>query len=177
MEEKKTSLAGKIKWLFGEIKEHWNTPAEGKYVPYKEYLDIWLAVGSNYSGTKTLEYISFAAGCYLIMYHYQLPYVAFSAITLINMPLQKLWDILGWIINDNLGFLPKKKERALYTVYFCSIAIGIFLMAFNFSAYLNPQNAVVAALNSIRGVSAASAIKMLGTHILWNGWAGARNIF
>ena len=178
MEEKqKTSLLSKTKWLFNEIKTHWNTPAEGKYVPYKEYLDIWLAVGSNYSGTKVLEYISFAAGCYLIMFHYNLPYVAFSAIALINMPLQKLWDLLAWIINDNLGFLPKKKERTLYSIYFFSIFLGIFLMVFNFKPYLNPQNTVVAALNSIRGVSAASAIKMLGTHILWNGWAGARNIF
>ena len=175
--KEKTSLLDKPKWLFNEIKTHWNTPAEGKYVPYKEYLDIWLAVGSNYSGTKVLEYISFAAGCYLIMYHYQLPYVVFSAIALINMPLQKLWDILGWMINDNLGFLPKKKERTLYSVYFFSIILGIFLMVFNFKPYLNPQNAVVAALNSIRGISAASAIKMLGTHILWNGWAGSRNIF
>lgn len=171
------SLIGKVKWLFSEIKEHWNQPAEGKYVPYKEYLSIWLSVGSNYSGLKTLDYISFAAGCYLIMYHYQLPYVVFSAIALINMPLQKLWDLLSWIINDNLGFLPKKKEQSLYTVYFFSIVLGIFLMAFNFTPYLNPQNTVVAALNSIRGISAASAIKILGTHILWNGWAGSRNIF
>ncbi len=172
-----SKLTGKVKWLFGEIKEHWNTPAEGKYVPYKEYKDIWLAVGSNYSGSKTLEYISFAAGCYLIMYHYKLPYVIFSAIALINMPLQKLWDILGWIINDNLGFMPKKTEKRLYTVYFFSIIIGIFLIVFNFEPYLNPNNWLVAALNSIRGLSAASAIKILGTHILWNGWAGSRNIF
>ncbi len=172
-----SKLGGKVKWLFGEIKEHWNTPAEGKYVPYKEYKDIWLAVGSNYSGSKTLEYISFAAGCYLIMYHYKLPYVIFTAIALINMPLQKLWDILGWIINDNLGFMPKKTEKKLYTVYFFSIVIGIFLILFNFEPYLNPNNWLVASLNTIRGLSAASAIKILGTHILWNGWAGSRNIF
>ena len=172
-----SNLMGKVKWLFGEIKEHWNTPAEGKYVPYKEYKDIWLAVGSNYSGSKTLEYISFAAGCYLIMYHYKLPYVIFTAIALINMPLQKLWDILGWIINDNLGFMPKKTEKKLYTVYFFSIVIGIFLIVFNFEPYLNPNNWLVSSLNTIRGLSAASAIKILGTHILWNGWAGSRNIF
>ena len=172
-----SNLMGKVKWLFGEIKEHWNTPAEGKYVPYKEYKDIWLAVGSNYSGSKTLEYISFAAGCYLIMYHYKLPYVIFTAIALINMPLQKLWDVLGWIINDNLGFMPKKTEKKLYTVYFFSILIGIFLIVFPFEPYLNPNNWLVASLNTIRGLSAASAIKILGTHILWNGWAGSRNIF
>ncbi len=176
-EKQEKNLLGKVKWLFGEIKEHWDTPAEGKYVPYKEYLDIWLAVGSNYSGSKTLEYISFAAGCYLIMYHYHLPYVAFSAIALINMPLQKMWDLVAWMINDNLGFLPKKKEQKVYTFYFSAIIIGLFLLLFPFEPYLNPANGIVAMFNSIRGVSAASAIKMFGTHILWNGWNGSRNIF
>ena len=175
--EEKTNLIGKVKWLGHEIKEHWNTPAEGKYVPYREYKDIWLAVGSNYSGSKTLEYISFAAGCYLIMYHYNLPYVVFAAIALINMPLQKLWDVLGWIINDNLGFLPKKTEKVLYTIFFFSILLGIFLIVFPFAPYLDPNNKIVAALNSIRGLTAASSLKILGTHILWNGWAGSRNIF
>lgn len=57
--EGKTSLVSKGKWLFSEIKEHWDTPAEGKYVPYKEYKDVVVAVGSNYTGSKILEYISF----------------------------------------------------------------------------------------------------------------------
>lgn len=177
MSDEKGGAITKVKSLFTEIKTHWKTPAEGKYVPYREYLDIWLGVGSNYSGIKTLEYISFFAGCYLIMYHYHLPYVAFSAIALINMPLQKMWDLVAWMINDNLGFLPKKKERSIYTFYFAAVVIGLFLLLFPFEPYLNPANKVVAMFNSIRGVSAASAIKMFGTHILWNGWNGSRNIF
>lgn len=177
MSDEKGGAITKVKSLFTEIKTHWKTPAEGKYVPYREYLDIWLGVGSNYSGIKTLEYISFFAGCYLIMYHYHLPYVAFSAIALINMPLQKMWDLVAWMINDNLGFLPKKKERGIYTFYFAAAVIGLFLLLFPFEPYLNPANKVVAMFNSIRGVSAASAIKMFGTHILWNGWNGSRNIF
>ena len=177
MSDEKGGAITKVKSLFTEIKTHWKTPAEGKYVPYREYLDIWLGVGSNYSGIKTLEYISFFAGCYLIMYHYHLPYVAFSAIALINMPLQKMWDLVAWMINDNLGFLPKKKERNVYTFYFAAAVIGLFLLLFPFEPYLNPANKVVAMFNSIRGVSAASAIKMFGTHILWNGWNGSRNIF
>ena len=32
-------------------------PEKGKYVPYKEYFSIFLGVGSNYVGQKTLEYI------------------------------------------------------------------------------------------------------------------------
>ena len=77
----------------------------------------------------------------------------------------------------SLSFLPKKTEKVLYTIYFFSMVIGIFLLLFNFEPYLDPNNPVVAALNSIRGISAASSIKILGTHILWNGWAGSRNIF
>ena len=36
-----SSKAGKVKGLFTEIKTHWKTPAEGKYVPYREYKDIF----------------------------------------------------------------------------------------------------------------------------------------
>ena len=50
----------KVKALATEIKTHWNTPAEGKYVPYKEYKDVFLGVGFNYAGSKVLEYIGFA---------------------------------------------------------------------------------------------------------------------
>ena len=53
----------KVKAFATEIKTHWNTPAEGKYVPYKEYKDVVFAVGSNYAGTKVLEYIAFASSC------------------------------------------------------------------------------------------------------------------
>ena len=103
----------KVKQLFTEIKTHWKKPAPGKYVPYKEYLSIFAGVGSNYAGSKTLEYIAFAASCYLMMYHYKLPYVTYSVIGLINMPLGYLWAILWWIVSDNLGFLPKKTEKKL----------------------------------------------------------------
>ena len=34
---------GKIKGLVDNIKQHWNTPAEGNYVPYKEVATIGLA--------------------------------------------------------------------------------------------------------------------------------------
>ena len=70
----------KVKQLFTEIKTHWKTPAPGKYVPYREYGDILVGGGSNYVASKTLDYLSFAASCYLIMYHYKLPYLTFSLI-------------------------------------------------------------------------------------------------
>jgi Na+/melibiose symporter-like transporter len=167
----------KVKELFTEIKTHWKKPAPGKYVPYREYLDILIGSGSNYAGSKILEYIAFGAGCYLMMYHYKLPYITYSVIGLINMPLGYLWAILWWIVSDNLGFLPKKTERKLYGVYIGAALLGIFMIVFDFTPFLNPNNSIVAALNSFRGISAASSIKILGTFILNNGWKGARNIF
>ncbi len=165
----------KVKALFTDIKTHWSKPAPGKYVPYREYLDILIGSGSNYAGSKILEYIAFGAGCYLMMYHYKLPYITYSVIGLINMPLGYLWAILWWIVSDNLGFLPKKTERKLYGVYIGSALLGIFMIIFNFK--LNPSNPLVATLNSFRGITAASSIKILGTLLLNCGWKGARNIF
>lgn len=167
----------KVKGLFTEIKTHWKTPAKGKYVPYREYLDILFGVGANYAGNKTLEYISFAAGCYLMMYHYKLPYLTYAIITLINMPLNYIWVLIGWVINDNLGFLPKKTERNFNILYLFLTVAGLGLIFGDFSTFLPETNKVVAYLNGLEGITAASAIKIFGTHILWNGWAGARNIF
>lgn len=171
---KENSKVGK---LVTEIKTHWKTPAPGKYVPYREYLDIVFGVGNNYAGSKTLEYLTFAASCYLMMYHYKLPYLSFSVISIINMPLGYIWTLIWWFVCDNLGFLPKKTERKLYIVYFTMIAVGLGLTFGNFSAFLDPSNRLVHYLNSLEGISCASAIKILGTNILYNGWVGARNIF
>ena len=57
----------KVKNFFSDVSEHWSTPAEGRYVPYREYKDIFIAVGSNYAGSKMLEYLYFGAGCFLMM--------------------------------------------------------------------------------------------------------------
>ena len=170
-------LTGKVKALFTEIKTHWRTPAEGKYVPYREYKDILIAVGSNYTAAKTLEYIFFGASCYLMMYHYKLPYLTFSVINIINMPLGYIWTLLAWLIADNLGFLPKKTERRFYLLYMALIAIGLALIIGDVSALFNPASRFVRYMNSLEGISCASAFKILGTHILYNGWQGARSIF
>ena len=168
---------GKVKQLFTEIKTHWSKPAPGKYVPYKEYLNIFAGVGSNYAGSKTLEYIAFAASCYLMMYHYKLPYVTYSVIGLINMPLGYVWTLIWWFVCDNLGFLPKRTEKKLYVVYLSAAALGLFMIFYNFDALLDPSWKIVALFNSFKGISAASAIKILGTFLLNQGWVGARNIF
>lgn len=169
--------SSKVKGLFTEIKTHWKTPAKGKYVPYKEYLDILFGVGANYAGSKTLEYIGFAAGCYLMMYHYKLPYLTYAIIAIINMPLNYVWTLIGWVINDNLGFLPKKTERNFNILYAFLAISGLLMIFVNFDPLLPETNKLVAYLNGLEGISAASAIKIFGTHILWNGWTGLRNIF
>ncbi|MCD7723434.1 MAG: MFS transporter [Clostridiales bacterium] len=171
------NLGSKVKDLFTDIKTHWNTPAKGKYVPYKEYLDILIGNGSNYVAKKTLEYLTFAASCYLIMYHYNLPYLTFSIITLINMPLNYIWSMMSWVINDNLGFLPKSTERKFRGVYLLLIVIGLSMIIGDYSQLFDQSGKFVTYLNGLEGISAASAFKILGTHILWNGWYGSRNIF
>ena len=172
-------IMDKGKNFFTEVKTHWKTPAEGKYVPYREYKDLFLGIGANYTGSKMLESIGFWASCYLFMYHYKLPYLTFSFIGIINMPLNYIWTLIGWIINDNLGFLPKKTEKKFYTLYFSLIVIGLVMILGKFPFLDTSTNPLIVYLNNMQsiGITAASALKILGTHILWNGWAGSRNIF
>ena len=169
----------KVKGFFTEVKTHWKTPAEGKYVPYREYKDLFFGIGANYTGSKMLEAIGFSATCLLFMYHYKLPYLTFSVIGIINMPLNYIWTLIGWIINDNLGFLPKKTERKFYGLYFSLIVIGLVMIFGKFPFLEYSTNPLVVYFNNMQsfGINATSALKMLGTHILWNGWAGSRNIF
>lgn len=168
----------KAKGLYKEIRTHWKEPAPGNYVPYKEYKDVIFAVGANYAGEKTIRtYIGFWAGCYLMMYHCKLPYLAYSIIGIINMPLGYIWTLIWWFVCDNLGFMQKKTERILYAIYFSLTAIGIAMIAINFTPMLNPTNSLVKYLNGLEGINCASAIKILGTHIFYNGYVGMRNIF
>ncbi len=170
-------VLGKVKAFAGEIKEHWNTPAPGKYVPYKEYKDVVIAVGSNYAGAKTLEYIGFWSACYLIMHHYKLPYLTFSVIGILNMPLGYISALMWWFVCDNLGFLPKKTERKFYGAYVAMMLFGISTIVFDYSLLFNQSSAFITYLNGLEGMSATACFKTFGTHFLYTGWVGARNIF
>ncbi len=167
----------KIKAFSTEIKTHWHTPAEGKYVPYKEYLDITAAVGSNYTGSKVLEYIGFFSSCYLIMHHYKLPYLTFSVISILNIPLGYVSALMWWLVCDNLGFLPKKTERKFYLVYGLMMAFGISTLLFDYSTLFNQTGTFIRILNGFEGMNATACFKTFGTHFLYTGWVGARNIF
>ncbi len=172
-----SSLLGKVQSLFTEIKTHWNAPAEGKYVPYKEYKDVLFAVGSNYAGSKVLEYIGFFSSCYLIMHHYKLPYLTFSVIGILNMPLGYISALMWWFVCDNLGFLPKKTERKFYLVYVLMMLFGISTILFDYSRLFNQTSAFITYLNGLEGMNATACFKTFGTHFLYTGWVGARNIF
>ncbi len=171
------SVLDKVKDFGTEIKTHWNTPAEGKYVPYKEYKDVIIGVGANYTGSKILEYIGFWSACFLIMHHYKLPYITFSVIGILNMPLGYISALMWWYVCDNLGFLKKKAERGLYLAYGLMMAFGISTLLFDYSSLFPATNPFIMYLNGVEGMNAAACFKTFGTHFLYTGWVGARNIF
>ena len=153
----------KVKSLATEIKTHWKTPAEGKYVPYKEYKDVFFAVGSNYAGSKVLEYIGFASACFLIMHHYHIPYLTFSIIGILNMPLGYITALMWWIVCDNLGFIPKRTERKFYGVYFAMMMFGISTIVFDYSLLFNQDGGFIKLLNGLEGMNATACFKTFGT--------------
>ncbi len=167
---------GKIKAGFQNIKNHWNEPdrEKGNYVPFKEYMTVFFGVGMNYSVRAPLEYIGFSASCFLVMYHYKLPYLAFSVITLIGLPLTYLWNILKWVVDDNLGILEKKTERKFLAFYSAVSIIGLCMILFDSSQFLPESLAGV--LNGINGVSARSFLKIVGIQLFTNAYGGLRNI-
>ena len=167
---------GKFKSGLQNIKTYWNEPnrEKGNYVPFKEYLTVFFGVGMNYSIKAPLEYLSFSASCFLIMYHYKLPYLAFSVITLIGLPLTYLWNVLNWFVNDNLGILEKKTERKLLAFYGIVSLLGLSLILFDASLVLPSSLADI--LNGINGVSARSFLKIFGVQLFVNAYSGLRNI-
>ncbi len=167
---------GKRKAFFQNIKNHWNEPdrEKGNYVPFKEYLTVFWGVGMNYSINTPLSYLGFSASCFLIMYHYKLPYLAFSVITLIGLPLSYLWNVLNWIVNDNLGILEKKIEKKFLTFYGIISVIGLFMILFDSSRFLPASLADL--LDGINGVSARSFLKIVGIQLFVNAYGGLRNI-
>ena len=170
---------GKLKEAVSNAKAHWNVPdtANGKYVCGKEYMYVFFGVAANYAAQAPFKYISFAASCFLIMYHYDLPYLSFSVISLIGLPLSYLWNLLEWFVEDNLGILPKRTERRMNALYLSVAAAGLLLLVFDVSALFPADSRLITALNGLGGVNAMSFFKIFGVQLVVNGWGGARNIF
>ncbi len=163
--------------LISEFRNHWNTPAEGKYVSYKEYLSIFLAVGGNYSAQHLLGMLSFGTGCYLVAYYYEIPILTFSAINAFFLVSGYLWSMLNMGIDANLGILPKKTEKKYFALYLSVAAIGLIMLILDLSTLLPLPESFVDNMNTKwPGLNLYSIFKIFGTHLLVSGWGGFRCI-
>ncbi len=166
-----------IKAFVGEFRDHWNVPAEGKYVPYKEYISVFFSVGGDYALTRVLNYLGFGLGCYLVAFYYEIPILTFSVIGAFFMIQGYFWSILSMMINDNLGFLPKKTERIFYIIYLTFTILGLAFLIFDFSEILPWPSFLVNYVNRLPGLNMRSTLKIFAIHWLVTGYGGARNIF
>ena len=163
--------------LKADFKEHWKVPAEGKYVPYKEYISIFLAVGGNYALQRVLGFLSFGTGCYLVAFYYEIPILTFTAINAFFIVAGYFWSILNMGVDANLGFLPKKTEKKYFTVYLAFAALGLLFLFADFSKILPlPAAAVEYANTKWAGLNLFSICKILGIHWFVSGWGGFRAI-
>lgn len=161
-----------------EIKTHWKVPGEGKHVPYKEYVSIFLAVGGNYSIAYLLYFLSFGTGCYLVAFYYEIPILTFTAINAFFIASGYFWSMLNMGVDANLGILPKKTERKYNAVYLSFAALGLLLLIFDCSKIIPlPQGAVDYLNTSWAGLNYYSICKIIGIHLFVSGWGGFRAIF
>ena len=166
---------GKVRSLFSNIRQHWNTPAPGRYVPFKEYLSIFGAIGGDYTLAYLRSFLSFGTGCYLVAFYYEIPLLTFSAITTFFIAFTYLWGILNMGVDANLGFLPKKVERRYFAVYLSFTLLGLLILIFDFSAFL-PLSARQLLDSRWPGLNAYNIFKIFGTYFMCNGWGGFRGI-
>ncbi len=166
---------GEKQSFFTNIKEHWKTPAPGRYVPFKEYLSIFGAIGGDYTLAYLRGFLSFGTGCYLVAFYYQIPILTFSAIGAFFIAINYLWSILNMGVDANLGFLPKKVERKYFAVYLSFSALGLLMLIFDGSALL-PERARFFLDSHWPALNAYNIFKIFGTYFLCNGWGGFRGI-
>lgn len=161
--------------IFKEMKKYWNTPAEGKHVPYKEYFSIFAAVGGDYTLKYLQSFLTFGTGCYLIAHYYEIPLLTFSAINVFFIASTYFWNLLTMGVDANLGFLPKKIERRYNAVYLTFTVLGLLMLIFDFSVIL-PDGVANIIDTRWKGINSFNIFKIFGAHFLTNGWSGFRNI-
>lgn len=161
--------------IFQEMKKYWNTPAEGKYVPYKEYFSIFAAVGGDYTLKYLKSFLSFGTGCYLIAYYYEIPLLTFSAINVFFLASTYFWNLLNMGVDANLGFLPPKIERKYNAVYLSFALLGLLMLIFDLS-FILPDSVANILDTRWKGINSFNIFKIFGAHFLTNGWSGFRNI-
>lgn len=161
--------------IFQEMKKHWNTPAEGKHVPYKEYFSIFAAVGGDYTLNYLKSFLTFGTGCYLIAYYYEIPLLTFSAINVFFIATTYFWNLLTMGVDANLGFLPPKIERRYNAVYLIFASLGLLMLIFDLS-FILPDGVANIIDTHWKGINSFNIFKIFGAHFLTNGWSGFRNI-
>ncbi len=161
--------------IFQEMKKYWNTPAEGKHVPYKEYFSIFAAVGGDYTLKYLQSFLTFGTGCYLIAHYYEIPLLTFSAINVFFIASTYFWNLLTMGVDANLGFLPPKIERRYNAVYLTFTVLGLLMLIFDFSVIL-PDGVANIIDTRWKGINSFNIFKIFGAHFLTNGWSGFRNI-
>lgn len=175
--KEKVPFKEKVSAFSTDVKTHWKTPAEGKYVPYKEYLSIFMAVGGNYSLSYLLGFLSFGTGCYLVAFYYEIPILTFTAINAFFIVSGYFWSILSMGVDANLGILPKKTEHKYFAVYLTFAALGLLMVFLDFSKIIPfPQAFVDYANTKWSGLSLFSICKIFGIHMFTSGWGGFRAI-
>lgn len=167
----------KVKSFLGNFKEHWNDPAEGRYVPFKEYLWVFLGVGGDYALVRALNYLSFGTGCFLVIFYYEVPVLTFSVLSALFMIQGYFWSIVNMMVADNLGFMPKRTERNFYILYWFFTILGVLFLVFDFSEILPFPEKVVNYVTSLPGISMKGLMKILGAHWINVGYGGARALF
>lgn len=173
----KLPLKQKASGLISEFRDHWNTPAPGKYVPYKEYISIFLAVGGNYSAQHLLGMLSFGTGCYLVAYYYEIPLLTFSTINAFFIVSGYLWSILNMGIDANLGILPKKTEKRYFALYLSVAALGLIMLIPDLTKIIPfPEDFVYYMNTKWPGLNLYSILKIIGIHLVVSGWGGFRCI-
>ncbi len=177
MNDKMANAVTKTKDFFGNFVKHWNTPQEGRFVPYKEYLWVFLAVGGDYSLVRVLNYLSFGTACFLVIFYYEVPVLTFSLIGTLFMIQGYFWSIVNMIVSDNLGFLPKKTEKMFYILYFFFTGLGILFLVFDFSLIIPFPDRLVRYVTTLPGMNMKNICKIMGAHWINVGYGGARAIF
>lgn len=177
MNDKAANAVAKTKDFFGNFVKHWNTPKEGRYVPFKEYLWVFLAVGGDYSLVRVLNYLSFGTACFLVIFYYEVPVLTFSLIGTLFMIQGYFWSIVNMIVSDNLGFLPKKTEKMFYILYFFFTGLGILFLVFDFSLIIPFPDRLIRYVTTLPGMNMKNICKIMGAHWINVGYGGARAIF
>ena len=167
----------KVKNLYHEFRDHWSKPAPGKFVPYREYGSVLLGCGGDYALRNVMGKLSFGTGCWLVVFYYQIPLLTFSIIGTFFLVQGYFWAIINMIIADNLGYLPKKTERALYLLHAFFTVLGLITLLLDFSKIIPFPAAVINYANTLPGMDLRCVLKIFGAHWLVVGWGGVRGIF